>query len=256
MSRGLIAATVAAATIALAAPAAASAQSFPLAGWWPMNEGSGQTIRDWSGRGNNGTLGSTPAVDNNDPAWIKGVLLGSALRFDGDDDFLTIPRSSSLEPQRLTVSAWVRGDTSPGAFKYVLAKGSQACDRSSYGIYTGADGGLAFYVSGTTSVAISPAAGTGVWDGKWHNVAGTYDGSKVRLFVDGTQVGSGTAGPGAVDYSLPNGGVQLANYGDANSGCWGALNLKGDIDGVQIWSTALPIDSIWRSLRSLLTLAR
>jgi hypothetical protein len=244
------------AALTLAAPAAANAASFPLVGWWPMNEGSGQVVRDWSGKGNHGVLGSTPQADANDPSWVRGVFLGSALRFDGADDFITIPGSSALEPQRLTVSAWVKNDGTPGAFKYVLAKGADACDRSSYGLYTGAGGGLAFYVSGATQVALSPAEDASVWDGKWHNVAGTYDGATVRLYVDGEQVGTGAPAPAAIDYDLPARGVQLANYGDASSGCYGALNLRGDIDGVQVWSQALPVDSIWRSLRSLLTLAR
>src|SRR3954466_15589104 len=104
------------ASAALALPAAAGAADFPLVGWWPMNEGSGQVVRDWSGRGNNGVLGSTPVVDVNDPSWIKGVFVGSALRF-GGDDFVTIPGNSALEQQKLTVAAWVRGSGSPGQFK-------------------------------------------------------------------------------------------------------------------------------------------
>jgi hypothetical protein len=62
-----------------------------------MNEGSGQVVRDWSGHGNNGTLGDSAAVDSHDPSWIPGVFAGSALRF-GGDDYVSIPDSSSLEP--------------------------------------------------------------------------------------------------------------------------------------------------------------
>jgi hypothetical protein len=32
--------------------------------------------------------------------------------------------------------------------------------------------------------------GTVVWDGSWHHVAGTYEGSMVRLFVDGMEIGA------------------------------------------------------------------
>jgi hypothetical protein len=32
--------------------------------------------------------------------------------------------------------------------------------------------------------------------------------------------------------------------------------MTGDIDGVQIWSQALPVDSIWRALSWLFTLSR
>ena len=46
----------------LAVPATASAGPLDsVQGWWPMYEGSGQTVHDLSGHGNNGTLGSNAA---------------------------------------------------------------------------------------------------------------------------------------------------------------------------------------------------
>jgi hypothetical protein len=52
----------------LAVPGAASAAvDFPLRGWWPLNEGRGQTVYDYSGKGNHGFLGSTRQADANDP---------------------------------------------------------------------------------------------------------------------------------------------------------------------------------------------
>src|SRR3954465_12521564 len=160
MSRGFFAAAAAAVTIALAAPAAADAQSFPLVGWWPMNEGSGQTVRDWSGRGNNGYLGSTAATDDNDPQWIDGVFRDSALRFFGDD-YVTIPSSSSLKPQSLTVGAWVRFDSDalggevPGIFKYPLSMGGDGCNVSSYGFVTTVEEGLQFYIASNGRYIVS-----------------------------------------------------------------------------------------------------
>jgi hypothetical protein len=32
--------------------------------------------------------------------------------------------------------------------------------------------------------------------------------------------------------------------------------MTGDVDGVQIWSQALPVDIIWRTLSSLFQLSR
>jgi hypothetical protein len=166
-----------AAVVALALPAAAGAADFPLVGWWPMNEGSGQVVRDWSGHGNNGMLGSSPGVDSQDPTWIPGVFAGSALRFDGND-VVQIPDDPSLNAQQLTVAAWFRGSASPGALRYVVAKGAQDCDRASYGLYSSSNGGMAFYISGAAGASSnwyrSPEAPASVWDGKWHHAAGTY----------------------------------------------------------------------------------
>jgi hypothetical protein len=253
--RKLVAAlTVTAALAAL--PAAAGAADFPLVGWWPMNEGSGQIVRDWSGRGNNGTLGNSPGVDSQDPTWIRGVLLGSALRFDGND-LVQIPDSPSLNVQQMTVAAWFRGSASPGENRYILAKGGLACVRASYGLYSSNNGGMAFYVSSRDAFFRSPEAPASVWDGKWHHAAGTFDGTTVRLFIDGQEVGNGTPAVGPIDYTLANGGGLIGDYRGADpAGVACNLFMTGDIDGVQVWSRALPVADIWRALKVLFSTSR
>jgi hypothetical protein len=230
---------------ALCLPAVASAASydFPLSGYWPLNEGKGQVVRDWSGNGNHGQLGSTPGVDANDPSWIKGAFFWSyGLHFDGGE-FVTIPDSSDLETQQLTVSTWFRNAGSPGPHRYLVAKGSDQCVKASYGLYTGPGGGLAFYVADAEELGFtaSPEAPTTIWDGKWHNAAGTYDGQTVRLFIDGKEIGTGTPNTKAVYYGLPAGNSTLGTYGGTCD-----LSLIGDLDEVSIWKKALPVAEIWR----------
>ena len=253
-TRSLAAAVIAAAALA-GLPAVAGADAFPLVGWWPMNEGSGQTIRDWSGHGNNGTLGNSAGADDQDPAWIRGVLAGSALSF-GGNDIVRIPDSASLEPQKVTVAAWFRGSASPGINRYLLAKGSLQCDRASYGLYSGGNGGLGFYISGATTWYASPLAPPSVWDGKWHHAAGTFDGQTVRLFIDGQEVGSGTSASTAIAYNPPDGGGLLGDFHGTDNGVDCDLFMTGDIDGVQVWSQALPVPDIWRALRILFSTSR
>jgi hypothetical protein len=254
MSRGHFLAATIAATVALALPAAASADTlnfnFPLKGWWPLNEGSGQIVHDYSGNNNNGYLGSTNQPDANDPSWIKGVFAGSALNF-GGDDWVTIPDSSSLEPANLTVAAWVRNNGSPGNNMYVLSKGSFQCNYASYGLYTGDNGGIAFYVGGQSTFYKTAQGAPSIWDGSWHHVAGTFDGRYARLYVDGQLIGSPTPVPEPINYNIDGGGL-VGSYGACN----GSLSLNGDIDGVQIWSQALPVDTIWKLLKPLFSLAK
>jgi hypothetical protein len=248
-TRPLLAAAISAAALAVL-PATAGADSFPLVGWWPMNEGSGQVVRDWSGHNNNGTLGNSAGVDDQDPTWIPGVFSGSALRFTGND-FVQIADSPSLEPKQMTVAAWFRGDQSPGIARYVVGKGANACQSGSYGLYTGGGGGMAFYVGDGTTYTRSPEAPASVWDGKWHNAAGTFDGSTVRLFIDGQEIGHGTPATTTVGYGLPTEGLSLGLY---NGSC--AIYLVGDVDGVQIWSRSLPVADIWRILKALFSTSR
>jgi Concanavalin A-like lectin/glucanases superfamily len=231
--------TVLAVLVSLALPATASA-NFPLRGWWPLNEGKGQTVRDWSGKRNHGFLGSTPAVDSNDPSWTKGIFFGSALSF-GGDDFISIDDSGSLEPQQITVGAWMKASQSPGTYRYLIAKGTQECVASSYGLMTGWHGGLQFYVWDGYSQVYSGWHDASIYDGRWHHVAGTYDGTAVRLFVDGREIGSSSPHDRPIDYLGPDGAATIGGY---HGSC--DLMFSGEIDDVHIWSQALPVDQIWR----------
>lgn len=213
--------------LVVAAPASASVG---LGGWWPFYEGSGTVAHDSSGNHNNGALSGA--------ANWGGGYFGSGLTFDGSTARVDVPDGSSLEPSSaVTVTAYVKAAASPGAFKYIVAKGASACNAASYALYSGPGGGLMFYVSqnGGLSYTRSPDAGPGVWDGNWHFIVGTYDGSAVRLFVDGIQVGSGTPLTGSIGYGLPSGNDLFVGHYD---GC-SDLDFSGSVDEPTVWSRAL-----------------
>ena len=227
--------------VMLVQPASASI----VGGVWSFSQGFGQTVPDLSGNGLNATLGSpatpgsTSGPDLRAPTWIPGAFFGrAALHFNGSE-YLTVPDSPSLDTAKVTVGAIVRAGSSPGDFRYVAAKGAFQCSAASYGLYTGGSGGLIFYVSsGPDSVTVSPDAGTGIWDGRWHIVVGTYDGSTVRLFVDGRQVGTGTPSTITIGYGLPDGN-QFA-IGDYLGSCPTPPGFIGDMAGVAVLQTVTP----------------
>jgi hypothetical protein len=146
-----------------------------------------------------------------------------------------VPASPSLEPTAVTVETWVNAPASPGDFKHLVAKGAFGCLAASYALSTGADGGLVFNVSDGPSFASSPDAGTAVWDGRWHHVAGTFDGASVRLYVDGAEIGSGTSTPFPIGYATQTAELVLGTYGDACPD----LDFAGQLDEARIWSRAL-----------------
>jgi Concanavalin A-like lectin/glucanases superfamily len=219
------------AVLGLLAWCAAPASAAPtLLSQWTLDEGAGQVAGDASGHANTGQLGSTAGADAADPAWIAGHAGGGALDFNGSS-YVTVPDTGLLEPQRLAVDAWVRRTGSPGRWRYVLSNGSLACDRSAYGLYSGWSGGMAFYVSSTAEYTISPEVSASiVWDGAWHHVIGSYDGDRVRLWIDGSQVGAGTPTDMPIAYTSGSRGIYIGTY---RGSC--DLGFSGAIDDVSVW---------------------
>ena len=167
---------VAVVALVVAAPASAS---ITLDGWWRFDDTASGVAKDSSGHSNNGAV--TPAAQH-----VPGYF-GSALSFDGNTASVDVPNDPSLEPaSTITVTAWFKGGPQD-SYVYLVSKGGQACQAASYGLYSGPNHGLMFYVSQNQALSFtqSPDAGTGVWDNDWHFAVGTYDGSYVRLYVDG-----------------------------------------------------------------------
>jgi hypothetical protein len=197
-----------------------------LVSWWPGN-GNANDIAD----SNNGMV-------QGDATFVPGQV-SQAFRFDGVDDFVRVANSPALEPTTITVDAWVKS-TAPGTFRYILSKGASACDASSYALYTGSSGGLFFYVFNGSTFFLSQDAGTGVWDGNWHHVAGTFDGSTVRLYVDGAEVVPGTPANINIGYNLLT--TNDLFIGRFNGTCppeLSFLSFRGDVDEVEIYNRAL-----------------
>jgi hypothetical protein len=230
---------VAVAALAIAAPASASTG---LSGWWPFYENTGTTAHDLSGNHYDGMLGGGAQ-------WTSGYF-GPALSFNGDGANVQVPDKPAFEPSTtLTVTAYVKTSGSPGDFKYIVAKGGFGCSTGAYGLYTGPNGGLIFYVDHPDGVnfTLSPDAGSGVWDGNWHFVAGTYDGSAVHLYVDGAEVQSGNPYSGAIRYGGPSSNdLFIGHY----EGCPG-LDFNGSIDEPTVWSKALTATQIRLTYQAL-----
>ena len=216
----------------------AGAEVSSVIGQWRFDEPAGQTVVDDGLLGLDGRLGATDGVDAADPTRIPGVS-GGALHFDAKT-YVRLPTTTALEPATLTVEAVVRAAGSPGHFRYIVSRGSEGCEAASYGLYTAAAGGIAFYVYNGTSYRVSATAmPSDVWNGQWHHVAGVFDGAFLRLYVDGHPVGAPQPAPPEIAYTL---GSPDTYFGTYQGTC--ALPLNGDVDMVRIWRGPLAPDFI------------
>lgn len=159
-------------------------------------------------------------------------MVGSAFTLNGTG-LVRFTNSPSLAPTQVTVEGWFKGGPQ-APWTYLFGK-SLGAGAASYAIYSGADGGLYFYVTIGGSARLSASAGVSIWDGNYHHVAGTYDGNHVRLYIDGLEVGPATTVSGSIDYgtTFENGDAFLGAF-TPNSGAF-----VGTLDEFAVYYRAL-----------------
>jgi hypothetical protein len=242
----------AAATFVVALTVAAAAHAAPpLVAQWPLDQaqtsGGSDYTEDVSGNG----LALTSSANTMRFATEFGKFGG----YLASANTTTLQVNSPLlAPQQLTLLAWVKQSGSPGVLRYIAGRGDDGgnCGGSSYALYTGYSGnpGLHFYVrtdeSGGSNVLTDAPADSSVFDGNWHLVAGTYDGTDVRLFVDGVQVGAPKPASG-ITYTGPitDPTFYVDGYPPA-AGCGGQPDFPGDIDEVRVYNRALSASELGR----------
>ncbi len=201
-------------------------------GVWNFDEGAGQAIGDSSGNVLDGVRGSDATVESVDPDFISGVS-GTGLNFSAaQSDRVTIANDPLLEPAgAITVELYARS-SGPGAFAYLISKAFNG-NASSYAFYSANNGGLYFYVTKTDGHTIlSPGLSASIWDNSWRRIVGSYDGSRVRMYVDGAEIGGGTADSGSLLYNSNN--LFIGSFFGST-----AFNWTGDLDQVRIFDEAL-----------------
>ena len=226
-----VACVISLAALLTAAPGAFAAHSELLARW--HLDGDGGSTPDDSGHDLTGDM-------SGGATFAAGGRFGNALDLDnsGGDSQVDVQDNAVLEPAQVTVLAWVKLGTTPIGTHYVVAKGASGCSGSSYALAT-SGGGLAFHIHNGAQQFVSPNIGTAIWNDQWHAVAGIYDGSRVRLYVDGTQVADGTAAGGtSIAYNFLTDDMRIGNYPNANA-CGGGLVFGGLIDEVRVYNRAL-----------------
>ena len=183
-----------------------------------FNETSGNAVTDVSGSGNHGTLsGATRTTSGR---------FGSALVFNGTNALVNVPDANSLDlTGAMTLEAWVF-PTATGGWRDVIYKGQNDLYYLEGSSYTG----NAPAMGGTFSPSPLYSGGGALPLSTWSHLAATYDGASVRLYVNGTQVGS-RAQTGPIQTSTG----PLSIGGDALYGQY----FAGRIDEVRVYGRAL-----------------
>ncbi|MHC4533281.1 MAG: LamG domain-containing protein [Planctomycetota bacterium] len=218
--------------------------SADLVGYWKLDENSGVSTADSSGYGNNGILIG--------PTWIGGKS-GSALDFDGVDDYVlcaerigtgpgTYPEI--LMPENFTVSCWTKLDNFAYFSSFVGNGIDTGDDECGFFLYNWGwvgeneqDFGLAIRTESGMNYVETPNI---YQTNTWYHLAATYDGTNVRIYVNGALV----TGPEDVGGPIRWISATSGNYPERFAiGVWldpgYDLWIDGVIDEVGYWNHVL-----------------
>lgn len=243
-----------------AAIAQTSSLNQGLIGYWQF-EGDNITdvIRDRSGEGNNGQLNNSSIADLG--RYGKGLdVVGSPSSFARID----IQPGASLNSltDQLTVSAWIYPDRCADFFSVVASRqlggevhpdqfylgfgpdidlSSSRCGEMSFKWHLSTDGEDCQNNAFLCDINAIPSSQRGTNVNRWIHLAGTYDGSLMKLFIDGEEIGQRSlTGNINLDPSRP-----LTVGVEENGGGHVPENpFDGRIDEIRIYNRALGADEI------------
>ena len=173
-------------------------------------------------------------------------IVGLAMACGSVDDFLEVPHSPRLEPEKLTLEAWIKLSDYPtgeDARRWIVNKNAHELADAHYALaiegkkpaaYLNVGGGVA-----NSHEAVGPEL---LRLNRWHQLAMTYDGSALRTYLDGKEVAVTTVGKQRVP------GTTSLCIGRRQDG---SFSFQGAIDEVRLYDRALSAEEIEANFRAL-----
>lgn len=213
-------------TLSLACQIDARIDPETVVGVWMFDTDPKDGVKDNSDNGHDGEI-------NGDVKWVQGKF-GKALEFPGvSGNLVSIPHAPELSLFTFTIVAWYKGEATD-SWQYLVSKEIPHASRN-YSI--GVDQGTGFMITEITVGAEQwkwANGSTMLTDGEWYHMAGTYDGTFIRSWVNGVMEGQ-TGEQGEPDHPEE----QPMRIGAVNG-----IPAKGVIDEVALFSVALEEEDI------------
>ena len=191
------------------------------------------------------------------PQWTNGDLVdlgkggsgrAQSAQFNGTSSYLQVPFTEKLNvPGAITIEAWIYPQELGRSQGIVERFGAYNSTSGGYDLRLTSQGKLSFFLGNdsTNPAEFAVVQGqTAIPLNQWTHVAGVYDGTQMRVYLNGVQDGSGTGhAPGTGPSPL----IVGAKANHAITGGW----FKGLIDEVRITGSALYTTSSFAPLHGL-----
>ena len=143
------------------------------------------TAADDSGNGFDGTLEGAPELTTG--------FMGSALSFDGTDDYVTFPSGVTADIQgsaARTVCLWVQRDTTTWQDGVFFAYGDDGTEYGSFTLRSNccSQAVLVMREGNHNNDDVTIPSSAAFDDGEWHHICETYDGTDLVVYFDGSAI--------------------------------------------------------------------
>jgi hypothetical protein len=149
---------------------------------------------------------------------------------------ITVDKSVETHSTGLTLSAWIRPTKTTEDWQTIVRREDSwrrqllaiGGTGGTWGLWMGAG------IDGRYVEFGAPVKAKVLGDGKWHHVAGTYDGNEMNLYVDGNQVGSK-----AIIGKLHSHGRQPMSIGSYQNGSYESESFHGNLNDIRVFRSGL-----------------
>ncbi len=145
------------------------------------------------------------------------MIGGGALALDGSNQYVNVGAGGSLNlTGTITISAWIHGNNIGSDNRGIYTRGDWNAGQS-----------LLIHAGANQLWTHNGLEGGPLANGNWYQVAKTYDGTTVRLYVNGKQVASGDYAPGGANMPWQATYIGAEGYGGGRWFFGGAIDNVG-----------------------------
>ncbi len=204
--------------------------------------GAGQTITNYA-TATGATLNGTTVNYVKFPCTVNPPTCGITLSGAASEG-VQVPHNAAFNSTtNVTYEAWVKPSTNVAVYRRIIGKGGNGTQEAP-GIYVQQTTGkvsAGMLINGVQQIVTSSLS---INDNEWHHTAFTYDGTTLKLYVDGT-----------LDGTLAISGTITTNASPLDIGYNSPLNLYpfiGKIDELRVWNTSRTLSQIQTAMNGSL----